>query len=294
MHQVRAHPVLPDLVVAAAAVGFAESLDAGATWTVAHDGLHAHYLRAVAFTRTVDPVQRVRRPARRPVGAVPARDRRDGAFERCRDGLPEWLAGNIDTGGLDSATASATPAPPRSETSTARSTCRPTTARRGARSPPTSERSPQSASRRSGAHAAAECSAPSTSSITPAGRSVASRQLTGTIRHPRADELTRRADSRAPSRAAHRASAKPFASTPTLNGGNAKSSRRVTPPHRHLVLTHGPQPVGAQQPPHLHLEPVLQRRLVTTTFEELPQPRGAGTTAAARSRRAVCAHSRDW
>lgn len=99
VHQVLAHPTRPGLVLAAAAVGLARSDDDGATWEIADDGLHATYLRAVAIAGDTVLVSAstgpggsrsaiYRRPLDAPLGA---------RFERCRDGLPEWLAGNIDT-----------------------------------------------------------------------------------------------------------------------------------------------------------------------------------------------------
>jgi hypothetical protein len=51
VHQVRAHPARPDLVIAAAAEGLCISRDAGATWTVETEGLHAPYCSAIAFGR---------------------------------------------------------------------------------------------------------------------------------------------------------------------------------------------------------------------------------------------------
>ena len=50
VHEVRAHPANVDLVVAAAAVGLCLSHDAGATWTIERDGLHASYCSAVGFS----------------------------------------------------------------------------------------------------------------------------------------------------------------------------------------------------------------------------------------------------
>ena len=50
VHEVRAHPEDPDMVVAACAAGLCISDDAGATWVVEQDGLHAPYCSAVAFT----------------------------------------------------------------------------------------------------------------------------------------------------------------------------------------------------------------------------------------------------
>jgi hypothetical protein len=101
VHQVRAHPVDPDTVMAAAAVGLLESHDGGATWSApATGGLHATYLRAVAFTDDAVVVG----ASDGPFGRKPAlyrRDRAGGSFERCTDGLPEWLPAIVDTGALD-------------------------------------------------------------------------------------------------------------------------------------------------------------------------------------------------
>jgi hypothetical protein len=99
VHQVQAHPTDPKLVAAAAAVGYAESADAGATWSVHNDGLHATYLRATAFVRSGVLVSASDGP-RGTQSAVYRRPTETGTFERCRDGLPEWFAGNIDTGCL--------------------------------------------------------------------------------------------------------------------------------------------------------------------------------------------------
>jgi hypothetical protein len=101
VHQVRAHPERPDLVIAAAAVGVCRSDDAGATWTVSTEGLHATYCRAVALAGDVMFVSASTGPFtehgalyRRAIDA-------DGPFERCLDGLPDWQPHNIDTGSLD-------------------------------------------------------------------------------------------------------------------------------------------------------------------------------------------------
>ena len=50
VHEVRAHPANPDIVVAAAAVGLCISRDSGATWIIEREGLHASYCSAVAFS----------------------------------------------------------------------------------------------------------------------------------------------------------------------------------------------------------------------------------------------------
>jgi hypothetical protein len=50
VHEVCAHPVRPDIVIAAAAIGLCISRDGGATWTIQQEGLHASYCSAVAFS----------------------------------------------------------------------------------------------------------------------------------------------------------------------------------------------------------------------------------------------------
>jgi hypothetical protein len=103
VHEVRAHPSDPSLVLAAAAVGFVESTDGGETWNVITEGLHATYARAVAFASEAALVSVSDGPFstegavyRWVLGA-------DEPLEQCLDGLPGWLAGNIDTGCLDAA-----------------------------------------------------------------------------------------------------------------------------------------------------------------------------------------------
>jgi hypothetical protein len=101
VHEVRAHPVEPEVVMAAAAVGLLESRDEGATWAPpATTGLHATYLRALAFPTGAVVVS----ASDGPFGRRPALYRRaldGGPFERCTDGLPEWLPAIVDTGALD-------------------------------------------------------------------------------------------------------------------------------------------------------------------------------------------------
>jgi hypothetical protein len=50
VHEVRAHPANPDIVVAAAAVGLCISRDSGTTWIIEREGLHASHCYAVAFS----------------------------------------------------------------------------------------------------------------------------------------------------------------------------------------------------------------------------------------------------
>ena len=49
VHEVCAHPIDPEIVIAAAAAGPGISHDGGATWTIEQDGLPASYCSAVAF-----------------------------------------------------------------------------------------------------------------------------------------------------------------------------------------------------------------------------------------------------
>jgi hypothetical protein len=97
VHQVLAPAERPGLVLVAAFDGFGLSADGGDTWGWENDGMHAHYCRAVALGDGIVFVSASaghhgRRAAlyRRPL---------DGArrFERCRTGLPEWFADNLDT-----------------------------------------------------------------------------------------------------------------------------------------------------------------------------------------------------
>jgi photosystem II stability/assembly factor-like uncharacterized protein len=98
VHEVRAHPERPEIVVAAAAAGLCISRDGGATWVVQSEGLHADYCSAVAFAgedvlvaaseshfATEGGIYRRPVDGRSPLVALGA-------------GLPEWLEGIADTG----------------------------------------------------------------------------------------------------------------------------------------------------------------------------------------------------
>ena len=96
VHQVLADPGRADHVVAATALGLAESLDAGATWRFITDGLHAAYARAVAL----DGEDLYMSASTGPRGGRAALYRREAgsdAFVKAHASLPEWFAGNIDT-----------------------------------------------------------------------------------------------------------------------------------------------------------------------------------------------------
>ncbi len=97
VHEVRAHPFRPNIVIAAAGVGLCISSNGGATWTVEQQGLHAPYCSAVAFAEneilvaaSTDHFASRGALYRRPV---------DGKHRLERvSGLPEWLDGIVDTG----------------------------------------------------------------------------------------------------------------------------------------------------------------------------------------------------
>ena len=99
VHQVLAHPSRAEVVLAAAAEGFGVSHDGGASWRFVTDGMHAHYLRAVAASDDTVLVSASTGPGGR--RAALYRGRLDAlAFERCDDGLPQWFGDNVDTGCL--------------------------------------------------------------------------------------------------------------------------------------------------------------------------------------------------
>ena len=98
VHQVCAHQADPDIVVAASAIGLGISRDAGATWSIERDGLHAAYCSAVALSgdsifvsASTDHFATRGRIYRRPI-------RPEGDIVAVEDGLPEWINGIADTG----------------------------------------------------------------------------------------------------------------------------------------------------------------------------------------------------
>jgi len=98
VHEVRAHPTRPGVVMAAAAGGLCTSRDSGETWDVEQQGMHASYCSAVAFagddvlvSASVDHFAEQ--------GAI-YRRRVDGheSLVAVRAGLPVWTEGIVDTG----------------------------------------------------------------------------------------------------------------------------------------------------------------------------------------------------
>jgi hypothetical protein len=96
VHEVRAHPSDPSVVMAAAAVGLCVSTDAGATWEVFTNGLPMTYARAVAFLDG-DVLLSISDGPRASRAAIYHRPVSGGVLERVDDGLGEELHGNVDT-----------------------------------------------------------------------------------------------------------------------------------------------------------------------------------------------------
>jgi len=103
VHQILAHPVSPEVVLAAAADGFGVSRDGGDSWRFITAGMHAHYLRAVAVSDAMVLVSASTGPGGRRAAIYRARLDGEAAFERCGDGLPTWFGDNVDTGCLAAA-----------------------------------------------------------------------------------------------------------------------------------------------------------------------------------------------
>src|SRR5260221_6925659 len=98
VHEVRAHPNRPGLVMAASAIGLCTSRDGGMTWDVEGEGMHASYCSAVAFlgddvlvSASVDHFAAQGAIYRRRV------DGRD-SLVAIGGGLPAWIDGIADTG----------------------------------------------------------------------------------------------------------------------------------------------------------------------------------------------------
>jgi hypothetical protein len=96
VHQVVADPATAGHVVAATALGLAESVDAGESWRFTTEGLHAPYARAVALDGEVLFMSASTGP-RGGRAAVYRREPGENVFAKCEGGLPEWFAGNVDS-----------------------------------------------------------------------------------------------------------------------------------------------------------------------------------------------------
>jgi hypothetical protein len=100
VHQVCAHPTRPELVIAAAASGLCVSRDAGTTWSIEQEGLHAPYCSAVGFvgdnifvSASTDPFAEHGALYHRPID-----DQRP--LRRAAGGLPAWFDGRVATDGI--------------------------------------------------------------------------------------------------------------------------------------------------------------------------------------------------
>ena len=98
VHEVRAHPNRPGVVMAAAAIGLCASRDDGLTWQVEREGLHAPHCSAVAFagddvlvSASINPFAEQGAVYRRPVDG-------HGPLVAVACGLPAWTDGKVDTG----------------------------------------------------------------------------------------------------------------------------------------------------------------------------------------------------
>jgi hypothetical protein len=100
VHQVVAHPIDPNIVLAAAATGLCISRDAGATWVVEAEGLHGLHCTAVTFAGSDILVSAATQHFaaegavyRRPIDGL-------GPLMPVGAGLPRWLDRIVDTGCL--------------------------------------------------------------------------------------------------------------------------------------------------------------------------------------------------
>jgi hypothetical protein len=98
VHEVRAHPTRPGVVMAAAAIGLCASRDCGLTWDVQQEGLHASYCSAVAFSGD-DVLVSASVDHFAAQGAIYRRrvDEQD-SLVAVGEGLPAWTDGIVDTG----------------------------------------------------------------------------------------------------------------------------------------------------------------------------------------------------
>jgi hypothetical protein len=101
VHEVCAHPVYPEIVVGAAAIGLCISRDGGAKWTIEHEGLHALYCSAVAFVGN-DILVAASADHFATQGAVYRRSiDGEGTLVPVDGGFPRWTDGIVDTDCID-------------------------------------------------------------------------------------------------------------------------------------------------------------------------------------------------
>ena len=96
VHQVFFDPS-SGLLLAASSWGLGVSDDDGDTWEFHRSGLHATYARAVTVAGDKVLVSASTGPRTRQAAVYRKRVRDKGPFERCTEGLPEWIVNNVDT-----------------------------------------------------------------------------------------------------------------------------------------------------------------------------------------------------
>jgi hypothetical protein len=98
VHQVLVHPDDPNLILAAAARGLGISRDGGDSWELHRQGLHGHYMSAVAVSGMRVFVTSSTGSSSSARSAIYEIDL-DGptTFEKAHAGLPTWFTGNINT-----------------------------------------------------------------------------------------------------------------------------------------------------------------------------------------------------
>jgi hypothetical protein len=98
VHQVLVHPDEPEIILAACARGLGISRDGGDSWDMRRDGVHGHYMSAVAvsgMTAFVTSSTGSSSNARSAIYRYPIDS--SSEFEKTSDGLPEWFTGNLNT-----------------------------------------------------------------------------------------------------------------------------------------------------------------------------------------------------
>ncbi len=104
VHEVRTMADYPNLVLAATDEGFAWSEDQGESWQFDRANLHATYARVIAVCHESEAAMILMSVSLGPRGDKAALYRRPlqqpGTFQKCHQGLPEWLSDNINTGCL--------------------------------------------------------------------------------------------------------------------------------------------------------------------------------------------------
>ena len=71
--------------------------DNGDTWEFHRSGLHATYARAVTVAGDTVLVSASTGPRTSRAAVYRKNVRDEGPFERCTEGLPEWIVNNVDT-----------------------------------------------------------------------------------------------------------------------------------------------------------------------------------------------------